>query len=242
MRSRVYVLNVNRSQSSPHFLCLASVRVQNIPSANGAMPHPNKLIGRCMKGMRHTCTEKGNYAYNLLYLGKHLEAGPRLSTPTEEAIVGKYKRNWFNVSNVPILPNPIFLFELNQLGDSNATRIQTLQKDVQKFMGLQQELPPPIHHTPGVQWKEHIQKLKDQKKIDICNEEYKPVRRELMRMARLNAEWVRDVFSKSPSVYVSSPDYFHSLLEAWMVDPCGNDTDIIEYDGPKIKAVAIPGK
>jgi len=161
------------------------------------MPHPNKLIGRCMKGMRNTCTEKGNFASNLLRLGKHLEGGPRLSTPTEEAIVGRYKREWYNVSEVPIVPNPVFLFELNQLGDSDESRIEILQKDVQQFLGLEEELPPPVHHKPGIQWNETIQKIKNAKKIDICNQDYKPVRRDLMRIARLNAQDTRRLYQES---------------------------------------------
>jgi len=179
------------------------------------MKHPNELVGRCFNGMRLTCTEKGNFAYNLLQTGKHLEAGPRPSSRLEEAIVGRFNKTWYNVSNVPILPNPIFLFDVSQLGDTNQTRLDIFRKDVQDFLGLQQELPPLLHAN---------QLKQTDTNIDICDNEYEHARRDLMKLARMNSKWIRRVFLQSASVHTSSQEHLEEILETWMHDPCDDTT------------------
>lgn len=173
--------------------------------------------------MRHTCTEKGNFAYNLLHLGKQNEHGPRPATELEEAIVGQYRRGYFNVSTATFKPNPIFLFDMKQLSDDNHTRTAQFRKDVGKFLELKYELPEMGHFIPGRQWHPEVQEQKDKIKIDICDKQYAPVREELMRLSRQNAQWIREVFLYSPSVSVSSRGYFESILDEWMMDPCGSE-------------------
>jgi hypothetical protein len=56
--------------------------------------------------------------------------------------------------------------------------------------------------------------------IDICDERYGLVRAELMKNAIAASRWIREYFLESPDVTVSSPEYFRSLLEGWMTDPC----------------------
>lgn len=200
------------------------------------MMEPNKLIGKCSKGMRQCCTDKGNFAYSLLMLGKHLEGVTSYQmTSLEEKIVGKYKRGWFNTSEVKVLPNSVFFFDMHQLSDDNVERQNAFREDVKNYLGLTTDLPPSGHHKPGRSWNEGIQKEKDKAKIDICDPRHVPVRRELMRMAKQNSEWIRTVFLNSPSVYYSSRPYLEELLSEWMNDPCSNETDIVHYSGPTLK-------
>jgi hypothetical protein len=131
------------------------------------------------------------------------------------------------------VPNPVFLFELNQLSDANTTRKEEFGKDATTFLELDTALPAMIHHKPGRSWahKPGLQSLKDHMKIDICDDEHVPARKELMRIARGSSLWIQEYFLSpgvlnDPStvgVYVSSPDYLETLLEDWMVDLCGDD-------------------
>lgn len=200
------------------FQSLYNFRVQNIE--NGAqMPHPNKLIGRCYPGMRLTCTEKANFAYNLLRLGKQNDALSHTPTALENKIVGHFKRAWFNVSDVLYHPNPIFLYELNQLEDP--VHQQDFRRDLQHFLGLKYDLDPIAVDKPGLAWKnDSIQLSKDKQKIDICQDEYQSVRNELMRLSRQNSLWLRSGFLDYPNVTVSARERLEEILVGWMSDPC----------------------
>ena len=218
------------------FESLYNFRVQNLPEGQ-EMQSPKKLIGRCHAQARQCCTEKGNFAYNLIQLGKfnHNGTGWRQTTELEEHIVGKYKRNWYNVSKVEYVPNPVFLFETGQLSDTNESRTEKFRRDFHSFMGLEQELPKMKHHKPGQKWGKAIQQKKDSKKIDICDEQWISVRRELLRLSRQGSMWIRNVFLDMPDVHVSSRPFFEELLVAWMDDPCGNNNDIIQMKGSAVR-------
>jgi hypothetical protein len=60
-----------------------------------------------------TCTEKANFAYHLLRLGKQNHDPGRVKSERimqlEQEIVGHFSKTSFNVSAVPFHPNPIFL-------------------------------------------------------------------------------------------------------------------------------------
>ena len=107
--------------------------------------------------------------------------------------------------------------ETNQLNDDNETRAAIFRHDLEQFLGLTEPLPPTLHVRPG-----HSRaNFKEQLKIDICSRQNFSVRKDLMRIARAASQWIRTFFLKSPDVVVSSPEYLHSLLQKWMIDPCG---------------------
>jgi len=222
----------------PWFESLYNFRVET----NETMPHPTKLIGRCRRHMHHTCTEKANFAYHLLRLGKQQhwkqrsDSGgmtmPRTPTPLEERIVSRYKPSMYNLTAVPYLPNPVFLFDTGQIGDTNASRRATFRHDVQRFLKLDEDLPDMPHVRPGRdQRPSHVQRQIDEGKIRICDAEYEPVRRELLRLAQQNSEWIRGTFLDLPTVHVSSRPYLEALLETWVRDPC--ETENYNSDGAK---------
>jgi hypothetical protein len=177
----------------------------------------------------------------LLKLGKsnYNTTAIRQSTELEEKIVRRNKRSWFNVSEVPYLPNPVFLFEMGQLADTNETRSAAFRKDFQTYLGLDTILPLLPHHKPGRSWDTENQRKKDEKKIDICDERWKPVRRDLLKLARQGSEWIRGVFLDSRDIHVSSRPYLEELLLTWMHDPCANDTEIIRYKGPTMQYMGV---
>ena len=208
----------------PWFQSLYNFRLQNIE--NGPpLPPPTDLIGRCFKGMQLTCTEKANFAYHLLRLGKHNDPSLHQSSSPQttrlvQDIVGHFPKTWYNVSEVPFHPNPIFLYETSQLEDPLYER--EFRHDLQHFLGLSSEIQGPIPvYKPGMVWANaSLQAHKDSLKIDICRDEYLSVRAELMRLAIQTSEWIRIEFLNYPSVTVSSRSRFESILEGWKRDPC----------------------
>jgi len=197
------------------FQSLYNFRVQNLNS----LPHPNKLIGGCFAGSKNTCTSKGNFAFDLMRMGKKNYNGPQPMTDLEKEIVGRAKQN---ASEIPPMPNDVFFFDIAQLGDTNETRMEIFRKDVKEFLGLEADLPPLVHNKPGKKWNATIQAQKDALKINICDDEYMPVRTELMTMARRNSRWIREEFLDLPTVH-SSRQHVEEILLEWLEDPCEKD-------------------
>jgi hypothetical protein len=176
------------------------------------------------------CTEKAHFALDLLRLGKHNQNGPHKTTKIEEQILSKYPGRWFNASTVESVPNEIFLYDLTQLSDNDETRKEAFRRDVQSFLGLSVELPQTIEHykPPKRHWNATVQAEKDERKIDICDDEYIALRRDLLNTAKLNSQWIRNTFMKLDSVKLSSPAYLNEVIEGWMSDPCGNQIDRVD--------------
>lgn len=205
------------------FESLYNFRIQNLP-ARHALPHANDLIGACVRGRFHTCTGKGDFAASLLHLGKqnyHSGEGPRRPpSPLDAIIMSRYPRYHGNASDVAHMDNPVFLFELGQLGDSNETRNEQFRQDVSRFMGLKEPLPALPHEIPGKKRSDTEQERRNRLKIDICDDEFRPVRNELMALSIENALWIRGVFLLNPTVFVSSRQHFFVIMDGWMRDPC----------------------
>jgi len=212
------------------FQSLYNFRVQN--SKDGLM-HPNKHIGPCMSGMKNTCTEKGNFAFDLMRLGKQnaLEGPNPPMTELETKLLSRYRRGkqvyWklqYNASDIPPLPNDVFFFDIEQLGDRDPVRSDQFREDVRQYLGLETPLPPITHYKPGRTYNATVQAIKDEQKMNICDKEYEPLREELMRLGRLNSIWIREVFLNLPGVYTGSRRHLEEILEGWMHDPCVNKT------------------
>jgi hypothetical protein len=127
-----------------------------------------------------------------------------------------------NVYENPI-PNPVFLFELNQMGDANSTRTQEFQRDLATFLDVSPEgfHPTPERVSPGKIWDDETQMKRNARKINICDDVHRPARNELMAQSRATSLWIRNVFLKSPGVHSSSTnDHLEALFEKWMHDPC----------------------
>ena len=198
---------------------LYNFRVQNLHSSE-VMPHPNKLIGACAKGMFHACTHKGDFAFAMLKLGKHNYLHHYPPTDIEKKIAGRYRRANVNTTSIPHMDNPLFLFDLEQLSDADDNRRYQFRLDLTNFMGFNETMPEIPHHKPGRIRSRKEQRRRDAMKIDICDDEYRPLRRRLMEHAMDASIFVRTSLTKNPTVTVSSPDHFVSLMQRWMVDPC----------------------
>jgi hypothetical protein len=220
------------------FESLYNFRVQNLPPKL-TLPHPNALIGACTARRYGTCTNKGDFAVSLMNLGKQNDPALLSSLAMEShdtsdttdtdgtqvpevvsTILSRYRKIKHNYTDVPYMPNPVFLFEVSQLGDADAVRNEQFRRDVSQFMGLNELLPAIPHAIPGKKRLPREQERRNERKISICDDEYNMLRQELMSLSRSNAEWIRTVFLKSPTVVVSSPSHFDAIMESWMTDPC----------------------
>ena len=213
-----------------HMQSLYNFRIQNFVDAS--MKHPNRLIGACYAGHKMTCTLKSDWAYYLFQMGKHLVRadGTRVDdyplSDLEDVLINRnpYRPNPYTVTDIQPIRNPVFLFELGQLGDTNETRRTQFQTDVQHYLGLNTPLAPVHHFVPGREWPPAVQAARDRLKINICEYDYIPLRRELLRQATLSADWIEQVFLSSHQVFSSNPEHLRELLATWRVDPCGPES------------------
>jgi hypothetical protein len=210
------------------FESLFNFRVQNAGLDDAPMPDPLKLIGRCGRGMRQTCTDMANYAFHLIRLGKqHWQNGTgtprRPPTPLETHIVGRYRRAAYNLTAIAPLPNPVFLYAVEELADKDVARQANFRRAVQDFLGLSEPLPPLIHYAPGRRWTGKIQRERNGLKMDICGDRFAPLRSELMRLAVQNSVWLSE-FITYPTVSVALESHMLQVLDSWTRDPCTNQT------------------
>lgn len=195
------------------------------------------MIGSCRGITKQTCTHKGEFAIHLRNLGvtptihaSNDEIPSDLDPETLKMIQFEklvHQAAKIKYQKVTPLPNPIFLFEMNQLHEQNSTHKERFQKDVSDFLGLDDRhllSSNTPHSQPGKTWSDpRVQAEKDAGKIDICDDEHAELRRVLLRSARATAVWIRRVLllPTAGRVRVSSPEHFDRLLEDWMHDPCG---------------------
>jgi hypothetical protein len=60
--------------------------------------------------------------------------------------------------------------------------------------------------------------------IDICDDKYLDLRRELTQKGRETQMWIRNKFLQSPDVTVANRNHFLELLDKWEQDPCATTT------------------
>jgi hypothetical protein len=177
------------------------------------MRHPNSLIGICSKGSHYVCTLRSNFHLFLSNLGK-----TNMTSLEERSLLPHQYKQYMKPNHVP---NPVFLYDVSQLSDSDEKRNQLFLHDLQTFLGLEQPISPMIWIKPGRNLTESDRVLRESQKIDICDAEYDLVRNELMQHSQSAATWIRTYFMSSPTVTVSNPHYFTNvILESWFHDPC----------------------
>jgi hypothetical protein len=217
------------------FQSLYNFRIQNFETIDGIPPHPNRLIGGCQRGNQRVCTIKGNFAYSLIRLGKQHWNGTRETTALEERITqpGHGRIRGFDPAAVSYLPNDIFLFDVSQLADADTERRESFRNSIKSFMGLTKDLSEAVHFVPGIKWNASLQTMKDSLKIDICEHQFIPVRRELMFLSRNTAEWIRSSFLGLPGVNVANREHFEDIMASYMHDPCGPESDTVSEEESK---------
>ena len=178
-------------------------RIQN----NYTMMDIPKLIGTCSKNGHGVCTNRAAFHVSLSMLGKTQQ------TRAERNLMPRFGQRRLQSFN---LTGRVFLYEIDQLNDRNETRARQFRKDLQRFLYLKNDLPPMVWFKPGRTQDSTVHAAK----INICDHQYKSLRKALMDHARNGSQWIRNYFMTSSSVVVSSPQHFANLLENWKNDPC----------------------
>lgn len=132
----------------------------------------------------------------------------------------KVVKNWKESKFPPYLPNPVFLYDTEQLSDKDDNRSNLFVQDLEHFLGLQDPLPPPLHFKPGKDQPTDKQRLIDSKKIKICDKRYAKQRQILLDIGTKVQAWILEYFVKSPDVYISNPEHFQEIVRRYAVDPC----------------------
>jgi len=213
------------------FQSFYNFRIQTVPSEKiDSFPAPEEFIGTPLcdpnkvKGSRRTCTSKGDFAFELMRLGKqnYNKLDHSSPTPLELEIVNKYlPTRHMDPAAVPYMENPVFLFDTNQLSDDEANSLQ-FRRDMTNFLGLQTVLGPIPHNKPGAQLEHHDADQRNKRKMDICDNQHQYLREHLMELARHTSRWIRESgFLDVPTVFVSQRERFEEQLRVdWMRDPC----------------------
>jgi hypothetical protein len=118
---------------------------------------------------------------------------------------------------------PVFLYEVSELSDTDEARSLALRQGLTKFLELKEEIKPFIWYRPGKSYDTDQKKLEEVNalKIDICESKYDSIRSYIMENSVNASKWISEYFLDAPDVYVSSRDHFvNTVMKSWQVDPC----------------------
>jgi hypothetical protein len=194
------------------------------------MPPPAYLMEACTDEMNDVCTAHANFHAHLAMLGKtNLTTSERALFSTQR-LVPRGRNHQLH------LTNPVFLYDVSQLDGSDPDQSQTVRRDMQDYLGLQQPLPvlepAAADASKNVAPKAHTMNMT----MNICLPEHQELRTHLMQIAWQASEWITTYFLPLPDVTVPAPDHFRALLlDEWRRDPCekkerqgGADRDHVE--------------
>ncbi|KAL3911190.1 MAG: hypothetical protein SGILL_007380, partial [Bacillariaceae sp.] len=185
-------------------------RIQN----TGKMPDPKKLAEHCSRDSQGVCGPRAHYHLALSRLGK--------TNYTLEREAYSQKEWEHLLRDDPVWsPNPVFLYDTQQLADKDPVRKTAFRSDIEAFLGLTTPLDDNPHYSPGKTLNATEQAERDAKKLDICLEKHGKLRKTLLEASQHAAHWIRTYFIHAPDVYISNPDHFQDIMDSYMVDPCG---------------------
>ena len=122
------------------------------------------------------------------------------------------------------------MIEIGQLDNfGNDTIADELNSDLEKFLGLE---PGDLPRVKSLEEAPKIQYIwppgREEHKIDICQERYRPLREVLLETSRKATKWILEYLlhpSNRDVVVVSNMEVFERLLEGWKTDPCENEEE-----------------
>jgi len=187
------------------------------------MPHTDDLIGpaevdypyvqwncskKCPSGNQNVFSQRANFHWSMSRLGK-----TKLSTDAEWDLLQHHKMS------IEPSRSKIFLVENRQLLYDHPAS-QNFSADLRDFLALHSDLRPLKPWTPIPADEKYSNKLAAARRINICDDEHKRIRKVLVESGRNAAEWITNYFIESEDVVVTSRELFIELLKDWAYDPC----------------------
>lgn len=179
-------------------------RVTEMHDKNVVMtpPPPEKLIGS--KSWRGVSTDAARFDLGLMQLGK-IEV-----EPSDLVLLGKAGRR--------IFPSKfkVFLYSIEQLEDDNEDRSKSFRRDLQTFLGLDND----IESIPKSNVNHFVGESKHPETINICDEKYSKLRSILIKNGSKSNRWLRSEFAHHMDVTVGGRNHFLRIIDSWEADPC----------------------
>ena len=208
-------LVVNVRHPITHFQSQYNYKFRWLNETEIVLPKPIDLIGNCGPACYHGClklthpTKRENYQVctensNFHQALSRLHLTP-LTSEDEHRLLGNH-----NLSIHSNWKGRLFLSEIGQIGDKNATRKAIWDREYEKFLGLE----------PNSFSSFHAHKSHHPTFIHICDDEHKPVRDVLLEKGKLAATWIQKYLMNADRVVITDKNHFFQLLEKWKVDPC----------------------
>ena len=119
------------------------------------------------------------------------------------------------------IDNPIFLYDMQQLYDTDETRQAALRQDLQTFLGLPTPLPS-LDDYNDTDTSGHKSAVRKETRINICDDRFLELRQALLEIGDRASQWILEYFLPEPDVFVSSRPFFEAALKEWKLDPCVN--------------------
>lgn len=127
----------------------------------------------------------------------------------------------------------LFLIEIGQLDNwANQSMADDVNTDLEDFLGLEYGDLPRAPSKPGDGPRPRIvynyPEGREELKLDICLERYKPLREILLESSRKASRWILEYLlhpSNRDVVRVSNMDIFERMLKGWNIDPCLNEDE-----------------
>lgn len=169
-------------------------------------PHPSSLIGRANAYVGLN-TDMGRFELSLMQLGK-----TELDTSDLLALAERRRR-------VIQSPFPVLIYALEQLEDGSDQE-EAFRKDLQRYLQVRNPFQK-IPRSNAAGDKQALYNNTIYEPMDICEEQYANVRKELVTNGKATANWILNHFVKHPDVMIGgNDDVFRKLVQGFTTDPC----------------------
>lgn len=195
-------------QSYYNFWVLAINSNRKYMFKNITAPDPNTLIGDEKIGWRGIYTDLARYEDSLMQLGK-------VDLTREELQhMASQRLHLFPVDL------KIFLYDVEQLSDSNEFRSRKFRSDMQFFLGLKKTIEPFARRNAISNKKSYPET------INICEKKFSELRGVLVKHGKKAQKWILEKLLKNKDVFVGGDrDHFSAVLFKWGTDPCPSPTE-----------------
>jgi len=185
-------------------------------SGKGIITLPNATdlasLDACPPEALGVCVKFAQYHHHLAMFGRTNLTHDDHEWKLLSGLHGKYRL-------LSPIGNPIFLYDMQQLYDTNVQRQALFRKDLQEFLGLPTPLPSPDDYN-DTDTSGHKSAVRKETRINICDNEFIPLRQALLQVGRQASDWMLDYFLQAPRVYVSHRPMFEAAVREWKMDPC----------------------